>query len=64
MTEKLFTGTLNHNKNKKQKHVFKTYGWLFESRDDPLIHPHMVLEPVRTVFAEGTQRVRREYITR
>ena len=36
---------------------FKTYGWLFESRTDPLTHLRTISEPVRTLFAEGTERM-------
>ena len=48
-------------------HVMKTYGRYFKSHDDPqnsLAHDKvsdMVSEPVRTLFAQGTQRARREY---
>ena len=40
----------------------KIYGWYFKSHDDPQTHRHdKVSELVRTLFAKGTQRARREY---
>ena len=45
----------------------ETYGRYFKSHDDPQNSPahdkvsDKVSEPVRTLFAQGTQRARREY---
>ena len=48
-------------------HVMKPFGRYFKMHDDPQNSPtydkvsDKVSEPVRTLFAQGTQRARREY---